>query len=160
MRLACLAAALLTVTACRERLEAPSRRPLRIGMYVAPASFDPHERNEFVTFSVLSNLYEGLTALSPSLRVEPALSESWYNVDDRTWRFRLRRGVVFHDGRPLTASDVVFSMQRARQLASSEFKSYLAAVESVREAAQGEVEIVTHRPNAVLLARLAFVLVV
>ena len=160
MRLACLAAALAALAACRERPPAPPEQPLRVGLYVAPASLDPHERNEFVTFAVLSNLYEGLTALSPSLRVEPALAERWYNIDERTWRFRLRRGVVFHDGRPLTAADVAFSLQRARRLASSEFKSYLAAVESVREVAANEVEIVTQRPNAVLLARLAFVLIV
>lgn len=160
MRLACIGAALLALVACRERPKPPPPRPLRIGLYVAPASFDPHERNEFVTFAVLSNLYEGLTTLSPSLRVEPALAERWYNIDERTWRFRLRHGAVFHDGRPLTASDVVFSLQRARRLPTSEFKSYLAAVESVREVAADEVEIVTQRPNAVLLARLAFVLIV
>lgn len=48
MRLAWLGAALLALTACRERPTAAG--PLRIGLHVAPASLDPHERNEFVTF--------------------------------------------------------------------------------------------------------------
>jgi peptide/nickel transport system substrate-binding protein len=101
-----------------------------------------------------------LTSLSSALRVEPALAESWHSLDDRTWRFRLRRGVTFHDGRPLAAEDVVFSLQRARTLPAGEFKSYLAATESARVVSPDEVEIVTVRPNAVLLSRLAFVMIV
>ncbi|HJS57543.1 MAG TPA: ABC transporter substrate-binding protein [Vicinamibacteria bacterium] len=160
MRQAWLGAALLSLAACSRERPPAVENPLRVGLNVAPASLDPHERNEFVTFGVLSNVYEGLTALSPSLRVDPALAESWHSLDERTWRFRLRQGVVFHDGRPLTAADVVFSLQRARSLPASEFKSYLAAMESARAVAADEVEIVTQRPNAVLLARLAFVLIV
>ncbi len=160
MRQAWLGLALLSLTACNRERPLPVGIPLRVGLHVAPASLDPHERNEFVTFGVLSNVYEGLTALSPALRVEPALAESWHSLDDRTWRFRLRHGVVFHDGSPLTAADVVFSLQRARSLPASEFKSYLAAMESARAVAPDEVEIVTQRANAVLLARLAFVLIV
>lgn len=160
MRQAWIGAALLSLTACSRERPPAVTLPLRVGLHVAPASLDPHEQNEFLTFGVLSNVYEGLTALSPALRVEPALAESWHSLDDRTWRFRLRQGVVFHDGRPLTAADVVFSLHRARRLPASEFKSYLAAMESAREVAPDEVEIVTQRPNAVLLARLAFVLIV
>jgi len=160
VREAWFGAALLSLTACSLERPPVAENPLRIGLHVAPASLDPHERNEFVTFAVLSNVYEALTALSPALRVEPALAESWHSLDDRTWRFRLRRGVVFHDGSPLTAADVVFSLQRARSLPASEFKSYLAVMESARAVAPDEVEIVTQRPNAVLLSRLAFVLIV
>jgi len=160
-----LATILLAVAALCRCGQAPAPAagtsgPIRIGLFASPASLDPHQYNEFVTFSVLSNVYEGLTALSPGLGVEPALAETWANPDELTWRFKLRKGVVFHDGRPLTSADVVASLERARTHPNSEFRSYLATVKGVRGAGDDGVEIVTERPTAVLLARLAFVLVV
>ena len=44
---------------------------------------------------------------------QPGLAVSWEAVDDLTWEFKLRDGVTFHDGNPLTADDVVFSFERA-----------------------------------------------
>jgi len=53
-------------------------------------------------------LYSGLTRLSRDMTAEPDLAESWSASDDlTTWTFTLRPGVVFHDGSPLTAEDVV-----------------------------------------------------
>lgn len=55
-------------------------------------------------------LYSGLTRLGPGMSAEPDLAESWNASDDLTeWSFRLRRGVTFHDGSALTASDVAAS---------------------------------------------------
>jgi peptide/nickel transport system substrate-binding protein len=65
-----------------------------------------------VTNSVFRHAYEPLTDLSADLRVTPCLAESWYCPDERTWVFRLRRGVVRHDGRPLDARDVAAQLGR------------------------------------------------
>jgi peptide/nickel transport system substrate-binding protein len=153
-----LAAAML-LAGCG-RPVAPPAPPLRIGLYTAPASLDPHLLNEFVTVSVLSNAYEGLTGLDALLRVRPALAESWENPDEKTCRFHLRRGVTFHDGRPMTAADVVFSLERARGHARSEFKSYLGGVASVRALDDLTVEIASSRSNLLLPTKLAFVMIV
>jgi peptide/nickel transport system substrate-binding protein len=158
-------ALLLAAAAAGCRMSAPPPAPsppppLRIGLAVSPASLDPHEINEFITFSVLSNTYEALVTFDRLLGVRPALAESWSCPDDRTWRFRLRPRVTFHDGQPLRARDVVFSFERARGLPAGQFKSYLSSVESVRALSDSEVEVRTRAPNALLLARLAFVLVV
>jgi peptide/nickel transport system substrate-binding protein len=131
-----------------------------VGLGAAPASLDPHRVNEFLTFNVLSNVCEGLVALGPWLRVEGALAQSWTNPDDRHWRFELRPGVLFHDGRPLTPEDVVFSLERARRLQDSQYASYLVDVEEVRASGKHAVEITTARPNPLLLQKLAFVLIV
>ncbi|WP_019937099.1 ABC transporter substrate-binding protein [Bordetella sp. FB-8] len=56
--------------------------------------------------------YSGLTELSAKMRAEPALAESFDSPDGITWTFRLRKGVTFHDGKALTAQDVVFSLAR------------------------------------------------
>src|SRR5262247_1401973 len=60
-------------------------------------TLEPHSGNEAVTNSFKNNIYEGLV-----------------RFDADTWRFRLRQGVTFHDGTPLTADDVVFSFKRQK----------------------------------------------
>ena len=73
-------------------------------MYAAPAGFDPHLFNDLTTHTVAANLFEGLVALDREMQVVPALAASWTSPDERTWRFDLRAGAVFHDGRPLEAA--------------------------------------------------------
>ena len=138
----------------------PPPQPLRIGLYTSPASLDPHLLNEFVTVAVLTNAFEGLTGLDALLRVRPALAKSWETPDEKTCRFHLRRGALFHDGRPITAADVVFSLERVRQHQKSEFKSYLGGVTSVRALDDFTVEIGSSRSNVLLPTKLAFVMIV
>jgi len=138
----------------------PPRRPLRIALYNDPLALDPHLRNEVLTFSVLRNLYEALTAFDAGIKIGPALAESWENPNELTWIFHLRRGVHFHDGRELTATDVLFSFDRARHAPTSNVGTYLVAIDRVRALDRHTVEIVTARPYPVLLHKLAFVFIV
>jgi ABC-type transport system substrate-binding protein len=45
----------------------------------------------------------------------PGLAESWHLVDDKTWEFKLRKGVVWHDGTPFTAGDILFTAERSEE---------------------------------------------
>lgn len=141
--------------ACRE-----GSKPVRIAVHSAPQSFDPHLQNEILTTAVLANLYDGLTEFDEESRVVPALASEWRNPDERTWIFRLRPGVTFHDGRPLTAGDVLFSLDRARHHSGSGLASYLVEVESVRMSDPATIEIRTKRPFAALLAKLTSIAIV
>ncbi len=78
-----------------------------------PASIDPARHGDLGSASFVSQLYESLTSVDPSLTVRPALAESW-TVDDGGKRvtFTLREGLTFSDGTPLTANDVVHSWRR------------------------------------------------
>lgn len=145
---------------CRGKPAADAAAPLRVGLPTLPLGLDPHHHDEFATVSALSNVFEALTRLDSALRVEPGLAIGWGSPDERTWHFELRRGVSFHDGRPLTAEDVVFSLRRARTHPVSEFKSYLAGVGSVSALDDQRVQIVTERPLAMLLNQLSFVMIV
>jgi len=129
--------------------------PVRVGIHSAPLSFDPHLQNEVLTSAILANLYDGLTEFDQESRIRPALAAEWRNPDDRTWVFRLRPGVRFHDGRPLTAEDVIFSLERARTHSSTGFASYLVEVESLKALDPLTVEIRTRNPFAALLAKLS-----
>jgi peptide/nickel transport system substrate-binding protein len=136
----------------------PSQRPLRIALYNEPLTLDPHHRNEVLTISVLRNIYEGLTALDARTNVEPALAERW-ETRGVTWVFHLRPGVRFHDGSSLTARDVVFSFNRARNSLSN-VGGYLTSIDKVLASDQDTVTITTLRPSPTLLNKLAFVFIV
>src|SRR5260370_2285789 len=143
---AALAGAAVLSAHCR-RPAPPPERPLRIALSTS-FPLDPHG-GELLTLSVLRNLYDSLTAFDAGNRVGPALAESWENPDELTWIFHLRRGVSFHDGRELTARDVLFSFERARRAPTSEIGSYLVAIEKVRALDPHTVEITTRRPDQI-----------
>lgn len=78
-----------------------------------PDQLDPHKTSAYFSFEVLENVFDTLVEPDENLQMRPALAESWEVSDDElTWTFRLRPGVAFHDGSPLTADDVAFSYNR------------------------------------------------
>ena len=79
-----------------------------------PLTFNLALSNDASSSSVLGYLFEGLTETSwLTDEVEPALAESWESSDDGlTWTFRMRPGVTWHDGQPVTAHDVDFTFNR------------------------------------------------
>ncbi len=78
-----------------------------------PRTFNPIVAQETSSSTPLGYLFEGLVETNyDTTEVEPALAESWtVSKDGRTWTFKVRRGVKFHDGVELTADDVVFTLQ-------------------------------------------------
>jgi len=160
--LVALLVAPLLAGGCRREAtaEGSARRPLRMATYSGPLSLDPHLKNEVLTFSILQNVYDALVTFDAELRVRPALATSWENPNELTWRFHLRQGVRFHDGRPLTADDVVATLERARHHPSGDVRNYLVSVDAVRKVSADTVEITTRRPAPVLLNKLTFVYVV
>src|SRR5688500_4767226 len=87
-----------------------------IGMTLEPPGLDPTVApaaaiGEIVHYNVL----EGLAKINVDGSVTPLLAESWsMDPDGRSYTFKLRRGVKFHDGEAFDASDVKFSFERAR----------------------------------------------
>jgi peptide/nickel transport system substrate-binding protein len=82
-------------------------------------TIDPHSQNEGLTNSMNGQVYEKLVSRDRKLNIVPVLASSWQQLGPLTWRFKLRPGVKFHDGSPLTVEDVVFSVQRAQQPTSN-----------------------------------------
>jgi len=73
---------------------------------------DPAFAVTFDLYLTTKAIFSTLTELSPQLEPRPLLAESWEHADPLKWTFRIRRGVKFHNGRELTADDVVFAMTR------------------------------------------------
>ncbi len=77
---------------------------------------DPHgsQANES-DYLIISLLYDTLTVPGAKPNTAPRLAASWKSSEDlKTWRFTLAKGAKFHDGSPVTAEDVVFSLKRLR----------------------------------------------
>lgn len=88
---------------------------LRMGIMMDIPSLDPKERTNNWECVVTNNIYDGLIypGDNPGKLYVPWLAESWeVSADGKTYTFRLRKGVKFHDGTEVTAEDVAFSMDR------------------------------------------------
>ncbi|MFJ9428760.1 ABC transporter substrate-binding protein [Streptomyces sp. NPDC101490] len=81
-------------------------------MYAEPPTLDYTMAFDYPQNTILSNVCESLMRWTPGLTLEPGLAEKATQPDPTTWVYDLRRGVRFHDGRTMTADDVVFSLGR------------------------------------------------
>jgi peptide/nickel transport system substrate-binding protein len=87
-----------------------------LAMVLEPTGLDPTTAPAAAIGEVVHyNVLEGLTKIHPDGSVTPLLAESWsMDPDGRSYTFRLKRGVKFHDGEAFDASDVKFSFERAK----------------------------------------------
>ena len=102
---------------------------LRLG-YVASAvgEMNPFICTERDLVSLNQLVFESLIEFDDQMKPAPLLADSW-TVEDKVWTFRLREGVVFHNGAPLTASEVVASYQRF--LLAGELNPYYSRVQMI-----------------------------
>jgi len=112
-------------------------------------TMDPHAQNEGQTLTFAQQIYEPLIDRATNLEKVPGLAVSWRLVDPATWEFKLRPGVKFHDGRPFTADDVVFSYQRAMS-DTSDMKDIIGSIASVQAVDALTVRIKTKGPDPIL----------
>ena len=103
---------------------------LTIAVGGAFTSLDPHYHNLGPNNALTSYVFEPLMRFGPKFQPEPSLAVSWKAIDDKTWEIKLREGVTFHDGSPLTAEDVVFSFARVPTLLNSP-GSFIYAVKPI-----------------------------
>jgi peptide/nickel transport system substrate-binding protein len=102
-------------------MEAPTRRAwaaspggtVRMAQVVPAAAIDPVKIADGGGVTVLSQVAETLVLSGRDLTAQPVLAESWSpNKDGTVWTFKLRQGVKFHSGKPMTADDVVATFDR------------------------------------------------
>ncbi len=82
-------------------------------------SLDPAEMFEFSAYDYAQNVYDRLITFDPRNfgPLKPGVAESWSLADDGvTYTFKIRKGLKFHSGNPITAHDVVYSLRRAVKL--------------------------------------------
>ena len=88
---------------------------LTIAVATEPTSLDPHFQALNSNHELSMHVYDTLSKVDAHMQIAPALATKWHAVDAKTWEFKLRQGVKFHDGSPFTAKDVVFSIPTGTQ---------------------------------------------
>lgn len=116
---------------------------------------DPYVINETFTLGFMGNIYESLIRRGKNLEIQPALAESWSNPAPDIWRFKLRRGVKFHDGTPFTADDVIFSFKRLRA-EGSDLVAFGVGMKEIKKIDDFTIDIVTNGPRPTLLSEIPF----
>ena len=113
-----------------------------------PSSIDPAKTFNYAENTATANLVENLLRLRPDFTIEPGLAESFTNPSPTTWVYKIREGVTFWDGKPMTADDVVYSLQRNMDPdVGSFFAYYYANVEKIEKTGEYEVTVTLKKPD-------------
>src|SRR5690606_31278471 len=114
-------------------------------------TLDPHNASERPAERVNRNVYSRLFDRTPDNEIVPEIVTEYEQVNETTWRFKLRDDVKFSNGDPLTAKDVEYSLTRVSTDESLLEQSRWAQISKVTALDDYEVEIVTDGPMPTLL---------
>src|SRR5947207_12631158 len=103
---------------------------LKIAVAADITSADPHFFNLFPNNNLAEHVFDKLVQMDPDSKMIPGIATSWKTIDDKTWEFKLRKGVKFHDGSELTAQAGVFSIDRVPNVPNGPgpFTAYTKAI--------------------------------
>jgi len=119
-----------------------------------PKSLDQDVRSNSDSNAVLANVCERLFQTQPDLTMRPHLAETAAYTNPTTLVLRLRAGVTFHDGSPMTVEDVVWSLQRHAADGKNESDEF-ERVASIERTGDAEVTLRLKEPDALLTKALA-----
>ena len=138
---------------------------LVVGQIAEPKSLDPATVTAVNDFRILMNIYDGLVRYKDgALEVEPALAESWdISNDGKTYTFKLRAGVKFHDGTAVDADAVKFNFDRMldekhpyHNTGPFPLSFFFSAIEKVEAVNSSTVRFTLNAPYAPFLSNLAY----
>ncbi|HWP34769.1 MAG TPA: ABC transporter substrate-binding protein, partial [Thermodesulfobacteriota bacterium] len=131
---------------------------LAYGEFGRPSTLDPITNNEMTALRLAELMFNGLVAINARQEIVPDLAARWDVADGgRRYVFDLRPDVVWHDGQPFTADDVVFTYQVvANPKTVSSLRSRYEFIETVRRLDDHRVEVVLKRPILNALGKLTF----
>ncbi len=125
---------------------------LTVGMEAAPGSLDPRLAADAGASRICALLHCSLVEPDAEGGYSPSLAASWQREADGSWLFRLRSDVLFHDGRPVTANDVVATYRSVLEsTVASPKRAALAAVKSIEAQGPDLVRFTLSEENPTLL---------
>src|SRR6202140_3426186 len=134
---------------------------LIIGRAAEQSSVDPLFSRTGNNESTSEDIFDRLVENDANNQLHPALAISWKAVNPTTWEIKLREGVKFHDGGDFRAEDVVFSLERARNVPNSpaSFAGATAGIVEITAPGKLTVQIRTARPLPQLIEQISFVFI-
>src|SRR5712691_7666786 len=138
--------------------EAAQRHPkrggvLQFGTRLDTAGLDSHRHNQLHTSHPTAAMYTGLTDIDQQGNIVSGIAESWEpNRELTSWVFRLRKGVLFHNGREVDAEAVKLNIERIKDpaIGSDWHRGAVENIQAVEILDKYTVRINTHVPDVVL----------
>ncbi|HBB03028.1 TPA: hypothetical protein DCZ16_04540 [Candidatus Peregrinibacteria bacterium] len=137
------------VIAERENLTIAFAQPIE---ELEPTFMDPETRNRLV------QIYEPLVKTDRFLNISGALAMNYGQIDDKTWTFKIRPNVSFHNLKTLDVNDVYASFMRAQNFSKSQMKNLVAGMH-IEVVDKDTLKITTDVPDPLFLQKLSFVLI-
>jgi peptide/nickel transport system substrate-binding protein len=142
---------------------APASKPaggsggaLKVAHFANPSQLDPIRSVAGFDKHVSLAIFDPLVGMDKSLKLQPALAESWDSPDLTNWTFKLRKGVKFHDGTDFNAQAVKFHIERMKDPATkSSLAGQVAIIDHVEVVDDYTAKMVTKSPYANLPALMA-----
>ena len=129
------------------------KKVLNVAQSADAKSLDPHATNDSPSAGVMIQIYDSLVNVDENLNIIPNLAESWKEISPTKYQFNLKKGVLFHNGEELKASDVVFTFNR--MLSSPRVSHIVGPMKTIKEISDYIVEIELSNPFAPMLYHLA-----
>ncbi|MGO0059442.1 ABC transporter substrate-binding protein [Brevibacillus fluminis] len=112
-------------------------------------SLDPAFSYDFSTGPVVNQITEPLMRFEKGKSVVPNLAEKVENPDPKTYVYTIRQGVTFSDGTPMTADDVIFSLERTRDPKTASYVGWMFSnVDKIEKAGDWTVKVTLKEPDA------------
>src|ERR1700677_537321 len=147
-------AAILSLTGCGAT--PPSPQTVTMVIESSPTSLDPRIGVDSQSEHITSLIFDSLVHKNAHFNLDPWLATSWETPDPLTYRFHLRTDVHFHDGKPLTATDVKYTIASMRDGTVITAKAgALARIDHVDAPDASTVVIHLKQPDAALLWNLS-----
>jgi peptide/nickel transport system substrate-binding protein len=122
---------------------------LVVGLQGDITAVDPVYAYDFTANPVVNNITEGLLKFKDGQTLEPNLAESWENPDPLTYIYKIRQGVTFQDGTPMTIDDVIFSMERTRNPDTASYVGWMYSnVDTIERTDDTTVTVKLKQPDA------------
>ena len=152
--LSMLSATLIFLAACRAPMV--DRHTVRFLIESSPNNLDLRQGTDAQSERIGALIYEGLARRDAHFQLQPSLAIAWDQPDPLTWVLHLRSGVHFHNGTPMTADDVAWSIRSMTDgtLVTAKAGSF-AGITQVRAVNPLTVEVQTSRPDPGLLFNLS-----
>ncbi|WP_421949975.1 ABC transporter substrate-binding protein [Pelagibacterium sp.] len=134
---------------------------IRVALDEIPRQLDPLLYQTNPGYRVMQNIFDTLLTVdyANTGEIRPGLAETWERVDGKTLDLKLRQGVTFHDGSPLTAEDVVFSFGAERRTSEDSpgfgtAQQFLNTIESVEALDESTIRVISSVEDPTIELRL------
>ena len=139
----------------------PPKGQIVVAQTLEPTTIDPNMDTLILVQNIMANMFDSLVQFDAEMKLQPALAESWMVKDPLTYEFKLRKGVMFHNGQELTSADVKYTVEWILDEANkSKQLRYFKYIDTVETPDDYTVMVKLKEPYAPMLSNLSMLWIV